>query len=315
MRVLFVTNMYPTEAEPWIGCFVKDLEEDLTALGFNIRVFAFDGRSDWKTYIRVMPSLRSLIRRERVDLIHAHYGLTGVVALTQRDLPVVTTFYGPEYTGQLPWQTWISYVVARLSTPIVVSPEGALRLRSFGASVIPSGVDMELFQPIDRNDARCALGWSQHRRYVLFPSARMRRGKGTALFDAAFAELSQVDPDVEAVSLEGYTRADTALVLSAVDVMLVTSYWEGSPRAVRESLACMTPVVSVPVGDVAQVLEALPGCAVLPRGPQALARGVLESFNVSRDPALRRRAAETCRRRMARLTADVYSRAARKNNK
>ena len=51
--------------------------------------------------------------------------------------------------------------------------------------------------------------------------------------------------------------------MNAVDVTLLTSDWEGSPGAVRESLACQTPVVSVPVGDVPNVLSGLPGCAVM----------------------------------------------------
>ncbi len=45
LRVLVLTNMYPTPAEPDFGCFVKDQVDDLRRLGVDATVLAFDGRS------------------------------------------------------------------------------------------------------------------------------------------------------------------------------------------------------------------------------------------------------------------------------
>src|SRR6185503_6681521 len=92
IRVLVLTNMYPTAAEPHLGCFVRDQVEDLRALGAEVEVQAFDGRQDKRRYLTAAATLRRALRRDRFDLVHAHYGLSGAVAALQRAVPVVTTF-------------------------------------------------------------------------------------------------------------------------------------------------------------------------------------------------------------------------------
>ena len=63
--------------------------------------------------------------------------------------------------------------------------------------------------------------------------------------------------------------------MNSVDVTVMTSDYEGSPVAMRESLACLTPVVSVSVGDVPELLAGLPGCAVVERSPRPLADAIV----------------------------------------
>jgi teichuronic acid biosynthesis glycosyltransferase TuaC len=313
MRVLVVTNMFPTSLEPWFGSFVADQVDDLQALGFDMRVLHFDGRRDRLNYVRAARQVRSSVAREGVDLIHAHYGLTGALALTQRSIPVVTTLHGSDFTGAIPWQASVSWVVVRRCTPVFVSAEGARRLRCSGGLVIPVGVDAELFAPRDRAEARDALGWPADRRYVLLPGSRRALGKRPDLFDAAMREARRAAPDLESVSLEGFSRREAALVMNAIDVTLMTSDREGSPLAIKESLACMTPVVSVLVGDVPEVIAGLPGCAIVSREPTALANAVLASLESGRRPELRDRAQEFSRGRVAERISALYNAVARGN--
>jgi teichuronic acid biosynthesis glycosyltransferase TuaC len=305
MNVLAVTNMYPSPAEPQFGCFVKEQIEDLRGLGVEFEVLFFDGRQKWTNYFIAARTMRRMIEESRFDLIHAHYGLCGAVALTQRHIPVVTTFHGSDFSGAVPWQAQVSRVVARLSTPIFVSEEGASRLRP-GAAVVPAGVDTNLFRPIGREKARRKLGWAAALRYVLFPSSPRIKSKRADLFQAVVRQAAADVPSLEPVYLEGYSREQVALVLNAVDVTLVTSDWEGSPVTVRESLACQTPVVSVPVGDLPGVLADLPGCAVLPRDPAALAHAVLEALDVGRASELRARAELYSRQGTAARVMKIY---------
>jgi glycosyltransferase involved in cell wall biosynthesis len=297
--------MYPTEAEPWAGCFVRDLVEDVRALGTDVEVLAFDGRKRKRAYAEAGVMLRRALRGGRFDLVHAHYGLTGVVALGQRNVPTIVTFHGSD-TGTIPWQGWLSWFVARLTTPVFVSRDGARRLGCSNAVVIPAGVDVDLFQWRPAAEARRSLGWPEHGRLVLLPGARANPRKGAPLFDLTVRELRRRVPDVAPVSLEGFRRDQAADVMNAVDVTLMTSDFEGSPVSIKESLACMTPVVSVPVGDVPELLEGLPGCAVAPRDPTALAEAVLAAFDTGGDPALRRRAERLARHRIAERTVAVY---------
>ena len=173
----------------------------------------------------------------------------------------------PKGDPRVPWQGWISWFVARLGTPVFVSRDGARRLGCPGAAVIPAGVDVEVFRPRRRAEARAALGWPDRGHYILLPGARGTPRKGAPLFDAVVQEVRRRVSDVTPVSLEGFSRKQVIDVMNAVDVTLMTSEFEGSPVATKESLACMTPVVSVPVGDLPELLAELPACAVAPRDP------------------------------------------------
>jgi teichuronic acid biosynthesis glycosyltransferase TuaC len=307
LRVLVVTNMFPTPAEPWFGSFVRDQVDDLRSLGIDLCLLHFDGRRRALNYVDAAREIRRIVRKEHIDVVHAHYGLTGAVAVLQRRVPVVTTFHGGDFTGAVPWQRYVSWVVSRRSLPVFVSDEGRRSLRRRSAPVIPAGVDTELFRPVDRRDARRRLGWEKDGCYVLLPGSRSLPNKRADLFDAVVAEVGKAIPVVHGVALEGFSRDEAVLVLNAADVTLVTSDREGSPVTVRESLACRTPVVSVEVGDVRQVIADLPGCGIFPREARALAGGMLDALASGRDPALRRRAEETSRRKTAERLVALYA--------
>ena len=306
MRILMATNMYPTEDAPWRGCFVRDQVEDLRELGLDVEVLHVDGRRSSSAYAHGALRLRGRVASARFDVVHAHYGLTGAVALTQRRVPVVTTFHGGDYTGEVWWQAPISWYVARRCAPIFVSAEGTRRMRRFDAAVIPAPVDTTRFRPTDRDAARTSLGWPLDRRYALFPSSPRHANKRVDLFDAALAIARRTEPRLDPIYLEGFSRDEVAAVMNAVDVTVLTSNFEGSPVTVRESLATTTPVVSVDVGDVASVIANLRGCAVTPRDPEALGAAIVAALAAGRPRQLRARAAETARDVIARRTIALY---------
>jgi teichuronic acid biosynthesis glycosyltransferase TuaC len=305
VNVLVVTNMYPTAEEPWFGSFVRDQVEDLRTLGLDVEVLAFDGRHRSREYGRAARRARQLARTGRFDVVHAHYGLSGAVALAQRSLPVVTTFHGSD-TGGVAWQRIVSAAVAHRTVPIFVNRAGSRLLWCRNGHVIPAGVDTALFTPADRPALRDSLGWNEACRYVLFPGSRLNRVKRADLFGAVIDALRATDEPVEPVYLENLSRVQAAKTIAAADVTLLTSDWEGSPVAVRESLACETPVVSVPVGDLEETLDGLPACEIAPRDAAALAAAVRRALAAPRSSALRERALATSRRRTAERVAAVY---------
>ena len=306
MKVLVLTNMLPVPKRPWFGIFVSEQIEDLMHLGVDVSVLFLNGFESRLNYARGFSRLRAAVRRDSIDLVHAHYGLTGAVAVSQRHAPVVTTFHGSDCNGERPWQTAVSWVVARMSTPIVVSKELATALGRPSAAVIPVAVDLDVFRPIERSEARRALGWPREGPYALLPGSRAVTRKRADLFDAAMDHARRVVPGLRGASLEGLSRREVALTMNAVDVTVMTSNFEGSPVAVKESLACCTPVVSVPVGDVASLLAGVPGCAVVARDPARLGDAVVAALDAPRLPALRERAAPYSRPAVAKQVVDVY---------
>jgi teichuronic acid biosynthesis glycosyltransferase TuaC len=304
MNILVVTNMYPSDAEPWFGSFVKNEVAALRNLGLQIDVLQFDGRGDRAAYLRAISTVRAEARRRRPQLIHAHYGLTGAVAMFQRSAPVVTTFHGSDVFDI--WQRRISWVVARRTVPIFVSRAAAEILGLGRATVIPSAVDTERFVPADRTGARRELGWEEEGQIALFGGSRANPVKRVELFDAALALARERLPGLRSTSLEGLSRDAVAQVMNAADVTVLTSDWEGSPVVIKESLACNTPVVSVAVGDVADVLRGLPGCAVTPPRADELAEAIVRCVTEPPSTELRRRALEYSTSKLVAETVRVY---------
>jgi len=294
---MVLTNMWP-EGAGVFGRFVADQVDDLRRAGVDVTVLSFDGRRLKFRYGTAAVRLRNRLRTARPDLVHAHYGLTGAVAVTQRRVPVVTTFHGSD--AYIPWQRRVSRLVARWSIPVCVSPQIAGQLGRPAAMVLPMGVDTDRFRPMPRAQARAALGLDPDRPLVLFPGARKNVIKRHELFRAA---LDLVE-DASELVFHGYDREQAPFVLNAADVVLVTSRHEGSPVTVREALACETPVVSVAVGDVPATIGDLPACAVVPPEAQLLAEAVRNAMTAERDVSLRARALETARPEIA---ARLYS--------
>ena len=289
MRVLVVTNMYPTEEEPFFGSFVKEQVDDVRSLGVDVDVYDFDGRRRKGAYAKAVVAVARLAGSGRYDLVHAHYGLSGAVAMVQRRLPVVTTFHGSD-TGYKPWQREVSRAVARATVPVLVDAAAAARIGVRAPALIPCGVDLRRFVPRDRAVARGLLGLDPTRRYVLFPSNPRKRVKRFDVFEAAFAAAVARVPALAPLTLEGYDRDQVALAMSAADVVVLTSDSEGSPVVVKEALACDTPVVSVDVGDVRATISGLVGCSIRGREPEALADGIVDALDAPRSGRLRRRA-------------------------
>jgi glycosyltransferase involved in cell wall biosynthesis len=307
MRVLVVTNMYPSEDAPALGAVVADQIEDLRSLGATVELIVIRGRLGKRQYLEGAREVRRRVRRGNFDVVHAHYGLTGVVASMQRRVPVVTTFHGSD-TGYVRWQGWVSRLVARITTPIFVSADGAARLGLPGADVVACGVDLDLFRPLDQAEARRVLGWPADAPVALLPGARANPVKGAALFDAAVREARLGCPGLESRTLEGLPRSGVALSLNAASVTVMTSDSEGSPVTIKESLACGTPVVSVAVGDIAGLISGLAGCAVTERDPKALAAAILAALEAGRPAALRERVEPYSRRRVAEQVLAIYER-------
>jgi hypothetical protein len=52
MRILVVSNMFPTPVEPWFGSFVRDQIDDIATRGHDVDVHSFDGRKHATEYLR-----------------------------------------------------------------------------------------------------------------------------------------------------------------------------------------------------------------------------------------------------------------------
>ena len=146
LRVLVVTNMYPTPETPAFGSFVRDQVRALQATGaVDVDLFAFDARGRPWQYVRAAAALRR--RRRPHDLVHAHYGLSGVVCLAlPRRLPLVLTVHGRDCHHPVV-RRLTALAARRAAATVAVSRELAAICPFPVTAVVPPGVDIELFKP------------------------------------------------------------------------------------------------------------------------------------------------------------------------
>ena len=263
MRVLVVTNLVPDENAPQRGRWVRDQVAEVRARGVEVEEFGFPrGRSN---YLPATRRLRALLRRERYDLVHAHYGLAGWVARAAGARPLIVTFHGTDVrhpiVGPLSRRlAWRADLVAAVSRALFAEEDGRPGLPAVpGSAVLPCGPELGRFAPAPRAAARAALGLEPEGRYLLFPANPARpekRGdRAAALAEATGATLltgGSIEP--EAMSTW----------MNAADAVLVTSDYEGFGMAAIEALACDVPVLSTPVGVAPYLLAGIEGCLCAP---------------------------------------------------
>jgi glycosyltransferase involved in cell wall biosynthesis len=137
--------------------------------------------------------------------------------------------------------------------------------------IIPNGIDLERFRPLDRHECRKRLGWHPDIFHVLFPSNSGDPVKRPELAHAAVACLRSMGVRSEVHHLCGIPNTEVPVWLNASNVVLLTSLHEGSPNVVKEALACDLPVVSVDVGDVRERIDGIEGCYISSPDPNELA--------------------------------------------
>ena len=163
MRVLVVTNFTPDAETPQRGRWVVDQVEAIRSHGVEVDVFSFPlGRNQ---YLPAVRRLRRLLRRERFDLVHAHYGLPGWCALLAGARPLVVTFHGTDVrhprVGPLSRRLAPRVDLCAGVSRALFRPEGGrpgLPRPPGRTAVLPCGADLRRFRPMPRTEARRELG-------------------------------------------------------------------------------------------------------------------------------------------------------------
>jgi teichuronic acid biosynthesis glycosyltransferase TuaC len=219
------------------------------------------------------------VQEHDYDLVHAHYVFSGIVARLQRRYPLLVSFHGAaEMVG---WVGLLCKALAPLADAVTVTSEQHKReLGRWDARVVPCGVDLDLFVPMPCAEARQQLGLPAEGKLVLFVGI-MRPEKRLDVIEGAVDTLRRQDPSVELIVATGQPHDRIPLYMNACDALALASDYEGSPVVIKEAMACNLPIVSVDVGDVAQVIAGIGGCYICRRNPvdmadklkQALDRG------------------------------------------
>lgn len=252
-----------------ISPIVRNQGESLKELGLEVFYFPILGKG-LLGYLKNIYPLRQYLRKNKFDVIHAHYGLCGIVSLlAMRKEKIVVSFMGDDLLGSVNQKRLYSvsgkvlkliniYFSKWYDHVIVKSEEMAKTLNHKRMSILPNGVDLESFYPIDKVKARKFLNIGTRKKLIIFVSNPERPEKNYPLAQNTYNSLNK--KDVLLVPVYDKEQKVLSYYYSAADLLLMTSIHEGSPNVIKEAMACNCPIVSTAVGDVRNLIGNIEGC-------------------------------------------------------
>jgi glycosyltransferase involved in cell wall biosynthesis len=292
LRVLAITNLYPTSHLPTSGTFIEQQIKGLRQVGVAVDVLFCDRiQEGQKAYFGLRRKLYDKVSDWQPHIVHVMYGgvMARKVTTAVTDRPVIVSFCGTDLLGEplVPiysrlirqYGVWASYKAARLATAIIVKAKNLQNalpsdIDTSKVHVIPNGVNFDRFKPMEQEDARRILGWPRDTAVVLFGTVAGHPRKRPGLAMEAFNRMNPSEFKAEFRVMQGVPHDQVPLWLNASDVLLVTSVHEGGVNIVKEAMACNLPIVSVDVGDVRERLRGVRSSLIVDEDPDTLGRAL-----------------------------------------
>jgi len=233
---------------------IKSLDNEIT-----FELFLIQGRG-FLGYIKNVIKLFLLKKKSKFDIIHAHYGLSGLISVLALSKNLIVTFHGSDMNN--PKIRILSTFVSMFTICNIYVSNGLVRKNLFKFKkniVIPCGVDLISFIPQDKDYSKKKLSFSNEKKYILFSSSFNNPVKNVKLAQSA---ISLLNADIEFLELKDKSRNDVCDLLNASDLLLLTSFSEGSPQIIKEAMACNCPIVATDVGDIGDVISETDGCYI-----------------------------------------------------
>jgi glycosyltransferase involved in cell wall biosynthesis len=292
MKILIITSVYPTPENQAPGIFIKEQVESLKKCGLEADILVVKGK------LFALPKLWKRMRA-KYDAIHAHYGTLGWLGRMQLKTPLVVSFLGDDVLGTPNKKgrtklfsrllVWSHKALAKIAAGVIVqSDEMKSVLGASHAKVIPYGIDLSFFKPENRIESCKALGLNPTGKYILFANNPEVPVKNFALAEEAFRIVKEKFPDAELITLASQAKGEAPvyqprhkvpIYMNACDVLIITSFHEGSPMVIKEAMACNLPIVSVDAGDVRKVIGDTKNSFIMPRDPAKIAERIIDIFN------------------------------------
>ena len=267
---------------------MRQQAEQLRQFGHTVDVVNIFGFRSKLNYLKGTLEVLRKTSRVAYDVVHAHHGLSALPAWFRLQAPLVITLHGSDVLGR-GFESFCGRGIWRFADAVIVVSE-EMRRRIPGI-VIPCGVDLNVFRPYNRDEARARLGWPKDKYLILFPFDPARFVKRYDLAKAAVERVVQQGVDAKLVTVFSVENREMPWYYSAADAMLLCSDWEGSPTSVKEALACNLPVVATNVGDVQEIMRGVAGTRICTQEVSAIARNLRETLAISRSGKFEGRAA------------------------
>ena len=283
MKVLFVSS---GNSKLGISPIIKNQGDSLHKAGIDISYYLIKGKG-FLGYLKNIKPLRKFIKQNKVDIVHAHYSDSAFVASLAGAKPLIVSLMGDDIQGSYLSKIFIK-IFYKISWKKIIVKSARMynHLGLTNASVIPNGVNVEMFSSIDKISCQKQLGWDYNKKHILFAANSSRPEKNYTLAKKAFSILNK--KNIELHSLINVSPKQMPLWMNSADVVLLVSLREGSPNVIKEAMACNIPIVSTDVGDVKEVIGNTKGCYLTSFDPKDIA----DKINIVLDRGKRTRGKE-----------------------
>jgi glycosyltransferase involved in cell wall biosynthesis len=289
MKILVVTNMYPTKKNPFYGIFVKEQVESLKNNGVSIDVLFINGKNNRLNYVKSIVTLMRKIRLNKYDILHAHHTYCVFIInfaklMIGSKTPIVLTFHEGEvhfnnsvnnknadFIKRLMLSNVIKKLALKMSNVVItVQQELIDKLKFNGNSItLPCGVDTNIFKPMNKKKCREMLGLPYNKKIIFFPASPDNNQKG---FDILKQSVSLMNSRNIFIQTAGNIfHEKMPFYMNAADVVVQLSIFEASPSVLKEALAVNTPVVFTDCGDTKKIVENVHGCYICNRNRNDIA--------------------------------------------
>jgi glycosyltransferase involved in cell wall biosynthesis len=293
VRILMVTQMWPTPGDPDLGSFLLPLRRELVAGGHEVEMAAIGRRGGSPAkYARLTADAVRAARRFSPDVVFAHFlfpaGAAGLVAARAAGAPLVVMAHGQDVanTDRVALRALTRPVVRGAAAVIANSRWLASRLEARYAGlrceVVDLGVDMAQFSP----EAVAPAVWPDdgaHPRVACVGSliarknvvaladafATLRRGSLVYVGDGPLRPRLEGRPGVTVVGRVAHDEVPSWI--AACDVLCQPSLEEPFGLATLEAMAMARTVVATTAGGPPEFVTPEAGVLVDPRDQAALA--------------------------------------------
>ncbi len=289
MKVLLVTNMYPTIKNPYYGIFVKEQVESLTKEGVAIDVVFINGKENRLNYFISIITLAKKLKSNNYDIIHLHhtycvYPVIIAKAIVRIKSPIILTFHEGEvhktkelitkdidFIKRFVFSKRIKKSALRIVDFVIAVQEELMESLEVGRKyyILPCGVDLNLFRPMSKERCRKKLNLPLDKKIIFFPAVPHDNNKGYDILREAIKYLG--GKDIYLLTAGGIHHQDMPFYMCAADVVVQLSIYEASPMVLKEALAVNVPVVFTEVGDAKKTIGKTKGCFLCKRTPRDVA--------------------------------------------
>ncbi len=280
MKILYII---PYHSSPSSFIFSKRQVNDVIRSGVECEIFYLNTKFGLVNYFRELLRFHKIIRNFNPDIIHAQYGtVTAFFSVLFHKKPFVVTFQGSDINDTKdinPLRNklgkWMSYYAARKARRVICVSEELYKRLKYGkekAVVVPSGIDINVFRPLETSNCKQQLNLDPDKNYIFFNA----NNPVIKRLDIAHQVCKLLNHNnVELLSLSGSVAPDEIpIYLNASALVLLCSDSEGSPMVIKEALACNLPIVSVDVGDVKVRIENVKNCFIAEQKADEIAQRV-----------------------------------------